>query len=423
MSAQLRPSLERYAPMTELDLDDVVEVEKEIYPFPWTRGNFADSLHAGYSCWALRDAGGRLQAYAIVMLALDEAHLLNLSVARDAQRAGWAGGRCSGWPMSPASTVRARCCSRCAEQPGSAAPVRAIRIPAHRRAPRLLPGTRRARGCHRDADLAVTLDPRRARLWNAMGLGPVWDAARVAGGCRGGDGRRRGRRSRRNRAAESRRRDCTHGVGRAGTRGRRLHGLSAERDAHTDRVRRWQSQRRVDAGRRGAGCGGGCARRAIRGPGGAACSTTCSRQSVSRARVRTRGLSTSPRAEVPATRQPQPRARTRSHSATRSSSARSNSSTPGSCLSWAASPPSRSSARGQHCKPARHGPSIEVAGRRVPVVVTYHPAYLLRNLADKASRGQTFVLRATWWPAAASVALRRSAPRNRTGAGCSDGAA
>jgi DNA polymerase len=29
-----------------------------------------------------------------------------------------------------------------------------------------------------------------------------------------------------------------------------------------------------------------------------------------------------------------------------------------------------------------HG--IDVAGRRVPVVVTYHPAYLLRNLADKA---------------------------------------
>jgi uracil-DNA glycosylase len=27
---------------------------------------------------------------------------------------------------------------------------------------------------------------------------------------------------------------------------------------------------------------------------------------------------------------------------------------------------------------------IEVAGRKVPVVVTYHPAYLLRNLADKA---------------------------------------
>lgn len=27
---------------------------------------------------------------------------------------------------------------------------------------------------------------------------------------------------------------------------------------------------------------------------------------------------------------------------------------------------------------------VEVAGRRIPAVVTYHPAYLLRNLADKA---------------------------------------
>ena len=30
------------------------------------------------------------------------------------------------------------------------------------------------------------------------------------------------------------------------------------------------------------------------------------------------------------------------------------------------------------------GHHIEVAGRRVPLVVAYHPAYLLRNLADKA---------------------------------------
>ncbi len=88
MSAQLRPEPERFAPMTERDLDDVVEVEEQIYPFPWTRGNFADSLRAGYSCWVLRDDAGRLLAYAIVMLALDEAHLLNLSVASDAQRAG-----------------------------------------------------------------------------------------------------------------------------------------------------------------------------------------------------------------------------------------------------------------------------------------------------------------------------------------------
>jgi DNA polymerase len=27
---------------------------------------------------------------------------------------------------------------------------------------------------------------------------------------------------------------------------------------------------------------------------------------------------------------------------------------------------------------------VDIAGREIPVVVTYHPAYLLRNLADKA---------------------------------------
>ncbi len=88
MSALLQPSAERYAPMRTDDLDDVVQAEREIYPFPWTHGNFADSLRSGYSCWVLRDAGGELQAYAVVMLALDEAHLLNLSVARNFQRSG-----------------------------------------------------------------------------------------------------------------------------------------------------------------------------------------------------------------------------------------------------------------------------------------------------------------------------------------------
>jgi ribosomal-protein-alanine N-acetyltransferase len=97
MSAQLRPEADRFAPMTAGDLDDVVEVERHIYPFPWTHGNFADSLRSGYSCWVLRDPDQCLQAYAVVMLALDEAHLLNLSVARERSVWGWDGARSDGW--------------------------------------------------------------------------------------------------------------------------------------------------------------------------------------------------------------------------------------------------------------------------------------------------------------------------------------
>ena len=88
MSALPRPGEAHYAPMTESDLDDVVAAEKEIYPFPWTRGNFLDALHAGYTAWVLRDAAGLVAAYSVMMMALDEAHLLNLSVARHAQRTG-----------------------------------------------------------------------------------------------------------------------------------------------------------------------------------------------------------------------------------------------------------------------------------------------------------------------------------------------
>ena len=40
--------------MAERDLDEVMAVESAIYTHPWTRGNFADSLRAGYECRVLR---------------------------------------------------------------------------------------------------------------------------------------------------------------------------------------------------------------------------------------------------------------------------------------------------------------------------------------------------------------------------------
>ena len=88
MSALPKPELERYTPMIEADLREVVAIEADIYPFPWTRGNFLDSVRAGYSVWVLRDETTALIAYSVMTLMIDEAHLLNLSVARDCQREG-----------------------------------------------------------------------------------------------------------------------------------------------------------------------------------------------------------------------------------------------------------------------------------------------------------------------------------------------
>jgi ribosomal-protein-alanine N-acetyltransferase len=77
--------------MREQDLGEVMAIEEAIYSHPWTRGNFADSLVAGYECRTLR-LDGELLGYFIVMVAAGEAHLLNLSVAPVWQRKGYGSG-------------------------------------------------------------------------------------------------------------------------------------------------------------------------------------------------------------------------------------------------------------------------------------------------------------------------------------------
>lgn len=86
MSAVLDQS-PRLARMTEADLAEVAAVESTIYSHPWTRGNFADSLRAGYECWTWR-SGAELAGYFVLLVAAGEAHLLNLSIAAPWQRKG-----------------------------------------------------------------------------------------------------------------------------------------------------------------------------------------------------------------------------------------------------------------------------------------------------------------------------------------------
>ncbi|HEY9211043.1 MAG TPA: ribosomal protein S18-alanine N-acetyltransferase [Methylotenera sp.] len=77
----------QFRPMTEADLDAIMEIEPHIYSHPWSRGNFSDSLVSGYSAWVLLD-GVKIIGYALMMMVLDEAHLLNLSVAKAYQKQG-----------------------------------------------------------------------------------------------------------------------------------------------------------------------------------------------------------------------------------------------------------------------------------------------------------------------------------------------
>ncbi|HAB48496.1 MAG: ribosomal-protein-alanine N-acetyltransferase [Betaproteobacteria bacterium] len=87
-------------PMSMLDLSRVAAIERRIYDFPWTEGNFRDSLNAGHEGWLLEavDMPGKLKAYALLMWIVDEVHLLNLSVSDDEQGRGL-GRRLLDWLM------------------------------------------------------------------------------------------------------------------------------------------------------------------------------------------------------------------------------------------------------------------------------------------------------------------------------------
>ncbi|TSE33092.1 ribosomal protein S18-alanine N-acetyltransferase [Tepidimonas charontis] len=93
--------------MTPADIPAVVEVEKISHAHPWTARHFGDSMAAGYWCQllALRPAPGGdppawlhspttpqgdwLVGYVVAMPGVEEAHLLNLTVAPAHRRAGW----------------------------------------------------------------------------------------------------------------------------------------------------------------------------------------------------------------------------------------------------------------------------------------------------------------------------------------------
>jgi ribosomal-protein-alanine N-acetyltransferase len=59
---------------------DIEAIYKTLYEFPWSLGNFRDSVNAGYDCWVVTH-GETPIGYAVLMVALDEAHLLNFAVA------------------------------------------------------------------------------------------------------------------------------------------------------------------------------------------------------------------------------------------------------------------------------------------------------------------------------------------------------
>ncbi len=73
--------------MDYADIESVMRIERAIYPYPWTTGNFIDSLDSGYLC-VVAELQGAMAGYAVMITAPFEAHLLTIGIALEFQRQG-----------------------------------------------------------------------------------------------------------------------------------------------------------------------------------------------------------------------------------------------------------------------------------------------------------------------------------------------
>ena len=78
----------RLAPLHESTLAEVLDIENRAYEFPWTEGIFRDCIRAGYSGWMVRARNGAVVGYAVMSMAVGEAHILNLAADPMLRRQG-----------------------------------------------------------------------------------------------------------------------------------------------------------------------------------------------------------------------------------------------------------------------------------------------------------------------------------------------
>ncbi|HQS57593.1 MAG: ribosomal-protein-alanine N-acetyltransferase [Gallionellales bacterium 35-53-114] len=86
--AMLNKPVARLRDMIPADLDAVLSIEQQVHSHPWTRGMFNDALAQGNICKILATEN-EIVGYAVLMPALDEVHLLDISIAPACQRMGW----------------------------------------------------------------------------------------------------------------------------------------------------------------------------------------------------------------------------------------------------------------------------------------------------------------------------------------------
>ena len=78
----------QFSNFKESDLSAIELIENEAQAYPWTRGNFLDSIKSSYTCLLMK-LNEEIVGFTVMMFVLDECHLLNISIKKSMQKKGY----------------------------------------------------------------------------------------------------------------------------------------------------------------------------------------------------------------------------------------------------------------------------------------------------------------------------------------------
>lgn len=87
MNASPRPSL-RFTGLQEEHIHEVMAIEREAYPEPWTMGMFRQDIRNDSACFYVAYLDDALVGYVGLWMVLDEAHITSVTVRQAYRRQG-----------------------------------------------------------------------------------------------------------------------------------------------------------------------------------------------------------------------------------------------------------------------------------------------------------------------------------------------
>ncbi len=75
--------------MTPNDLDQVMEIEKQVFTLPWSRESYAGELNNSFANYLVVDVAGKVASYGGIWVVFREAHITNIAVHPEHQGLGY----------------------------------------------------------------------------------------------------------------------------------------------------------------------------------------------------------------------------------------------------------------------------------------------------------------------------------------------